>query len=459
MITTRGRASQQRGAALVLAIAIAGVAAIAWQQRASLSQLLMAQHVLTRAASAAALAAAQHHARLLNAHAFLNRTVMAHQVAMAHLLTIASAEKMRREMSIRLTRFNPPIYLIGMMFGPHHAAAYGASKLSVAGSTLSGVNELHAAFSRHDQMMATDLKHARKNLLQSVDRDTAAIVSAVIERNISAKAGRSPDVQIRLDLPKRSLDVELIEPRHAVWRDWFGKTIDQHAYLKKRSDTAINWWVVDPKCPHLRHNLRRRGDSTFDVDGLWQATDSLSFHAVRGLKVVLCYWREYPMGFANIKSGSRGLPGRGAIAGQQANGADYPDDFREITFFRWFTSQFALTAMFHGFANVLADGWGYKTRLHWRTRNRVEPYVLKDRPKLKTTVSVKQPLKSLGDPLLRLGFRVKGLIATGSDWGEGLGALASAEAYYDRYEPRKDKREESANLFQPFWMARNVMAK
>lgn len=452
------RATQQRGAALVLAIAIAGVAAMAWQQRASLSQLLMAQHVLERSTAAASLAAAQHHARLLNSHAYLNRTIMAHQVAMAHLLTIASAEKMRREMSIRLMRFNPPIYLIGMMFGPHHAAAYGASKLSVAGSTLSGVNQLHAAFQRHNKMLTGDLKRARKTLLSSVERDTNAIVKAVLDRNISGQLGASPTLDVRVQLPRHALRAQVIKPTDSIWRNWFDQTLKQHPYIQKRSDTAINWWVVDPKCPHLRHNLRRRGDSTFAVSGLWQATDTLSFHAVRGLKIVLCYWREYPMGFANIKSNGRGAMNGSSWDEELASAGDFPEDFRKITFFRWFTAQFALTAMFHGFANVLADGWGYKTQLRWRAHSRVEPYVLSQHQDFRTTVTVSQRLDTLQDPLLRLGLRIRGMLRVQPNWGQALSSSSSAQTYYDRYQPRRDGKRERPNLFQPFWMAKNVLA-
>ena len=450
------RRRQQKGAALVLAIAIVGVAAMAWQQRTSLSQLLLAQHVLDRSTAAASLAAAQHHARLLNAHAYLNRTVMAHQVAMAHLLTIASAEKMRREMSIRLMRFNPPIYLIAMMFGPHHAAAYGASKLSVAGSTLSGVEQLHAAFRRHDQMIAKDIKRARHDLLQHVERDTHALVRAVLDRNMSARPESAARLSIKIELPVKDLGVQLINPVDAVWRDWFRQTIKEHPYLQKRSDTAISWWVIDPKCPHLRHNLRRRGDSTFEVDGLWQATDTLSFHAVRGAKL-LCYWREYPMGFANVKSNV----GRASASSEWdealAQAGDFPQDFREITFFKWFTSQFALTAMFHGFANTLADGWGYRTQLRWRAHSRVEPYVMRQGQDLRTIITVKQSLDTLNDPLLRLGLRVKALLRVQSDWGQALKSTSAAQVYYDRYRGRRDGQFEQANLFQPFWMARHVL--
>lgn len=450
------RKPRQKGAALVLAIAIASVAVIAWQHRASLSQLLMAQHVLEQSAAAASLAAAQHHARLLNAHAYLNRTAMAHQVAMAHLLTIASAEKMRREMSIRFTRFNPPVYLIAMMFGPHHAAAYAASQFSVAGSTLQGVHQLHAAFRRHDQAITGDLKRARVSLLSKVEHDTRAIVRAVLDRNISKNDIASPSLDVQVEMPIRGLGLKTIHPTDSVWRHWFNQTINQHQYLKKRSDTAISWWVVDPKCPHLRHNLRRRGDSSFEVDGLWQATDTLSFHAVRGLKIVLCYWREYPMGFANIKSNAGKATGLSDWDQSLADAGDFPDDFRKITFFRWFTSQFALTAMFHGFANVLADGWGYKTQLRWRAHSRVQPYVLRQGQQLRTKVSVSQRLDSLSDPMLKLGLRIKGLLSVQSDWGRALSATSVAEAYYDRFQPRLDQRSEIPNLFQPFWMARNV---
>lgn len=452
------RANQQKGAALVLAIAIGGIAAMAWSQRASLSQLLMAQQVLEQSTAAASLAAAQHHARLLNAHAYLNRTTMAHQVAMAHLLTIASAEKMRREMSIRFTRFNPPVYLIAMMFGPHHAAAYAASKASVAGSTLSGVHQLHEAFANHDRAITRDLQRARRELLANVEQDTRDIVRAVLERNMARSVGQSVVLDVRVQMPAGDLVLEMIKPTDSIWRNWFEKTLKQHRYLQKRSDTAISWWVIDPKCPHLRHNLRRRGDSTFSVDGLWQATDTLSFHAMRGAKW-LCYWREYPMGFANLKSRAAGKSGASDFDQVLADAGDFPDDFRKITFMRWFTSQFALTAMFHGFANVLADGWGYKTQIRWRAHSKARPYVLRNEKPLRIIVTTSQSLAHLQDPVLKLGLRIKGLLGVQSEWGKSLAATSAAQAYYDRYETHSDGKTEKPNLFQPFWMAKNVPIK
>jgi len=113
--------------------------------------------------------------------------------------------------------------------------------------------------------------------------------------------------------------------------------------------------------------------------------------------------------------------------------------------------------MFHGFANGLADGWGYSTRLHWRAHARPEIYIQKKPQPWRTTVKVKQTLASLSDSVLHVGLRVKGLLSLQPDWSGALSAVSSAEAYFDRYEPRSDGEHERSNLFQPFWMARNVL--
>jgi hypothetical protein len=73
-----------------------------------------------------------------------------------------------------------------------------------------------------------------------------------------------------------------------------------------------------------------------------------------------------------------------------------------------------------------------------------------------TIVSVKQPIASLQSPLLQLGLRLSVMLKAGSHWGHHLSSQAAAKAYFDRLDARADGREESANLFQPFWLARQV---
>ena len=209
----------------------------------------------------------------------------------------------------------------------------------------------------------------------------------------------------------------------------------------------------------MRHELRRRGESTFDAQGLWQATDTLSFHAVRGHKIWLCFWREYPMGWANVTSGlanRKEMSAHDRIYGREGAA---PPNFRKVNFLDWIAAQYSITAVLYGFNNVLADGRGYATHVQWRAHHRVKPYELKGSQSFTTTVTVKQPLASLRDPALKLGLRIKGLLKAQDNWPQYLTARAAAQTYYDRYEPRSDRREERANLYQPFWLAKNILVK
>src|SRR5690606_13239844 len=96
----------------------------------------------------------------------------------------------------------------------------------------------------------------------------------------------------------------------------------------RRDHTERNHWAVDPRCPHLRHQLRRRGHTFLGPDGRWQSIDTESFHALRSNRWVGCYYREYPMGWGWI-------PGVHSQSFQQEHVADPPDAFSAQDFWRW----------------------------------------------------------------------------------------------------------------------------
>jgi len=449
---------KQRGAALLLGIALLGVIALAWRERASLAQLLMAQQTLHQATGAAALTAAQFQARRLNAHAFLNRTMVAHRVAMAHLLTIASAEKMRIEMSRQATRNNPPVYLIGLIFGKQHAAAYAAAKFGPAGQTQQAIEELHHAFQAHDQVVHGKLAQARQALIDQSESEVKLLVREVLERNLGKYVGAQVDLQVQVINPLGPLALVVKDPTPERWRDWFEQVVWQHRYLKSRRKTATNLFWVYPKCPLMFPQLRRRGYTELPIDGIWQATDTLSFHKVRGIITKLCYWREYPMGWANITSRA---PENDAI--QQTNLDKWltsvgqaPATFAAINFLRWVTSKHVLGHVLTGFSNLIGDSWGLNSQIRWRSRQLAHPYVLFGNNDQPTIVLVKQPIASLKSPFLHLGLRLSVMLKVGTHWGRHLSSQAAAKAYFDRLDARADGREESANLFQPFWLARQV---
>ena len=449
---------RQRGAALLLGIALLGLIALAWRERASLAQLLMAQQTLNQATGAAALTAAQFHARRLNAHAFLNRTMVAHRVAMAHLITIAAAEKMRIEMSRQATRNNPPVFLIGLIFGKQHAAAYAAAKFGPAGQTQQAIEELHRAFQAHDQVVHGKLAQARQSLIDQSESDVKRLVREVLERNLGKYVGAHVDLQVQVTNPLGPLALVLKDPTPERWRDWFEQVVWQHRYLKSRRKTATNLFWIYPKCPLMYPQLRRRGYTELPIDGIWQATDTLSFHKVRGIITKLCYWREYPMGWANITSRAPAVDDNKQTKLDRwiTSVGQAPETFGAVNFLRWVTSKHVLGHVLTGFSNLIGDNWGFNSQIRWRSRQSTRPYVLSDDATQPTIVSVKQPITSLQSPLLQLGLRLSVMLKAGSHWGHHLSSQAAAKAYFDRLDARADGREESANLFQPFWLARQV---
>lgn len=453
--------AKQGGAALVLGIALLGVAVLAWRERASLSQLFMAQQTLDQATAAAALTAAQFQARRLNAHAFLNRTMMAHRVAMAHLLTIASAEKMRLEMSRQATRGNPPVYLIGMIFGSQHATAYAAAKLGPAGQTQRGVAELHQAFQAHDKVVHGRLAQARQALISQSAMTVQTLVHEVLQRNLSKRPGARVTLSVQVTNPLGPLAEISKDTTPERWRHWFEQVVWQHRYLKSRRKTATNYFWLHPRCPLMFPQLRRRGHTELPVDGIWQATDTLSFHRVRGVHTKLCYWREYPMGWANVTSHASGTDAK-----QDTNFDKWldsvgkaPATFASVTFLRWAASHHVLGHILTGFSNLVGDSWGRSSQIRWHSRQASRPYILRNTEFEPTTVRVKQPIASLNSPLLHLGLRLKAMLEVRRDWGRQLSSSAAAKAYFDRFEARADGREEAPNLFQPFWLARQVPAQ
>lgn len=454
-LTVPARAHEQ-GAALVLMVAMVGIGALAWQVRASLSQLLVAQQMLDQSAAAAALSAAQFHARLLNAHAFLNRTAMAHQVAMAHLLTIASAEKLRLEMGKRFLRRNPPVHLIAMMFGPHHAAAYAASRLGVAGATDRGIRELHRAFKDHDRAVSATIVHWRSQIQRGVADATRTLVRDVVARNllrdVGTAIGRQTDFRVSVTHPAGLIASVRSDRQSTMRRAWFDAVMSQHDYLQSRRHTAYNWWVVNPKCPLMFHQLRRRGKNRLSVDGPWQATDTLSFHAMRGHHWLVCYWREYPMGWSKIDHHATDQSRQAA----QAIRAVSPEGVVGGSFIKYILAQHALGNLLLGFNNTLAEDMADRTRIVWHRRGRLVLSRLDTQPPAVIVVTVEQPLFALASRSLVLGLRVAGLLQVPGGWPEALTARAAAQTYFDRYIPRPDGLAEVANLFQPFWGARNV---
>lgn len=82
---------QQRGQALLLGLMVAAVGVASLVVLYNVGQTVEARSRLTHAADAAAYSGALMQARALNGIAYVNRTQIAHQVAMAHLVTLGAS--------------------------------------------------------------------------------------------------------------------------------------------------------------------------------------------------------------------------------------------------------------------------------------------------------------------------------------------------------------------------------
>lgn len=416
----------QQGQILVLGMLLAAVLGVAWMRYFSTGQVLAAKSRLVHGLDAAAYSGALIQARTLNFLAYLNRARMAHQLAMAHLVTLGSWAHFAGMESRRLARGNPPAHLIGLLFGAAQGRAYLAAARAVglevqarAQGTLGRayatherfVNELSADLSR---VLARDLPQARLDAMQAV------------------LAGHYPEYRPADLRPEVTQDAwpGLLRGHapDAPLFDWVRNQAGLYAFLDPRNRTARNAWPVSARCPHLRHELRRRGDTVLDASGRWRAGDTLSFHALRSNRWIGCYYREYAMGWAWMPAWSDQ-----AMAADHVN--DPPENFSRQDFWRWVreATQWDLLGRRD---NPLANSYALRDRQAWASRG-LGHYL---------------DVAPDAGPDAVAGFIVRLTLPDAS--GRTIQARSAAESLFSRPVRRLDGLRETPNLFHPYWQAR-----
>ncbi|MCQ9616201.1 hypothetical protein L1889_05380 [Paenalcaligenes niemegkensis] len=316
----------QSGQALVLAIALTGVVLLAVTQFYKLADTATARMRQTSSADAAAYSAALVQARALNYMAYLNRAYVAHHLATAHMLSLASWGNFAAQESRQLTRRNPPPSLITMMFGPLHGNAY---RQSTAASALNGSpylgTDLVQALTAHQRYSNVTFLALQQSLQRHFQPQAEAAARAVLAANLDLD-----DFDANIDLllePDSEKPFRTLAANSFV-ADWVHGLSQQYEFLQPRNHTAYNLWSVSKRCPHLRHQLRRRGRTTLDRDGRWSSADTQSYHALRSNRWILCYYREYEMGWAWIPTANTQIIDAPTVDSP-------PDDFSDQAFWRW----------------------------------------------------------------------------------------------------------------------------
>ncbi len=419
----------QSGQVLVLGMLLAGLLALALSRYFMVSQTAAHRARQLHALDAAAYSGALVQARAFNMLAYVNRSQVAHQVAMAHLVTLASWAKFGGEQAASVSRGNPPGYLVGMMFGPEHGAAYRASlRASGLRHLAQDHGALSDAYARHEALVHDVLTGVQDDVVGGLAQVRSEAVQEVLARNYPEHDTAPFRVTFDDDaLPGYVQALRGNSGSSSSLRALVTQAVGFYRFLGNRDFTALNHWQVQPACPHLRHELRRRGATLLNSRGVWQSIDTQSFHALRFNRWVLCYYREYPMGWAWQAAGpSRFMSGtsvRSAVTSVSAQ------DF-------WRVARQTLAGGLLGQAgNPRANGRAVTQRRRWPAEGLPAYYDIR---------------ASRAAQALRFGLTLK---RQGPD-ALDITTRSAAETFFDLPAPRRDGRTERPNLFSPYWQAR-----
>jgi hypothetical protein len=293
---------------MLLGLVLCSAGVLAWGLMLELGRRVHDQSSLNRATDAAAYTAALIQARALNLHAYLNRAHIAHQLGMAHIIAVATATQYRAKLARQARIRNPPPSLIGAFFGPQHALAY-TSALRGGLPDLDSLQTFKDAFLRHERHVHQVIAQVRQRQIKEFERQREQAIHQVLIANVGHSGGalRGDTLQqlgLKVDLTLD--DAKGLVVQHAantpIWRDFLSTLVEQYDFLSERKHTQRNVWMINPRCPLKRHELRRQGHVRLGHDGQWRSEEILSFHALRYNKIVGCYHREYPMGWAALST-------------------------------------------------------------------------------------------------------------------------------------------------------------
>lgn len=319
--------TDQRGYALVLGLVGSGLLLVLWVHLQNTGRHLNQAHELRTALDTAAYSGAVVQSRTLNALGLLNRAYIGHQIASAHLLTLASWAHWAQTQARQASLANPPIWLIEGFFGSAYGQAYQASQ------TIPNLNDLLSRLSSSfdaQQRFNSDHYGAFILELEAQTRELRnAVISEILDRNLGHK-------QAHIKLINDEWQGVFAHYSVAQSISWIKKLKKHFRFLEQRDRTVKSPTPVSERCPHLRHQLRRIGRTEIDEQGHWSADDSLSFHALRSNRWIGCYYREYAMGWA-------WQPEQGAFFSEPYS-EDARDSFADLNFWRWVDQQ---------------SGWGY----------------------------------------------------------------------------------------------------
>lgn len=412
---------------LVLGMLLAAAVALLMVQHFRLDRTLGARVTQTHALDAATYSAALSQARALNTLSYINRGHVAHQVAMAHLVTLGSWAMLGGYKAQQLASANPPAHLVTMFFGPDHGRAYLAARRAAGMQHVAATQgDLASAYTAHSDTTLRVLADIQADIVRNLPHARRQALLQVLSANYR---GVDPE---QFEITETQDDwPDFLVPRAAGdgLRDFVLETAGKYRFLDDRNYTARNNWLVDPRCAGRRHELRRRGSTQLGSTGLWESIDTESLHALRSNRWIGCYYREYAMGWGWV-------PPHASARLDGDHVSLPPDNFSAQDFWRWVRDN-AGWNIATGSDNPLANSRAVAARPRWSGGGLPETYGLGD---------------ALGRPSARYAVTLRQI----RDDGPPVTTRSAAEAFYARPPAEAQSGFESANLFRPNWQARLI---
>ena len=430
--------ARQSGQAMMVGLILLLVVLMAALFSHQIVRIIKEKSALLVAADAAAFSVAQEHASVLNTHAFLNRAGLANQLALAHLTTMASAERFRQKQSMQSASHNPPATVIGMLFGPQHAAAYVASQAGSAGGFLLP-EKIKQAYRWHDRTVHELISRSQQDLIRTWPARRDQVFEESLIRNLSQSDPlvtritlKQLGVSWQVDVDETKSKVVIQGAENEEWLNMLDAVVNTQSYLSDRDYTVRNKWMIHPRCPWRRHALRRKGTTQLTGKGVWKSEDTLSFHAVRSNKWIGCYMREYPMGWSIVNSGQ-----------DRSKSTEAPRNFSREAYWKWLMKREGSLKKMNAYGdNRLAHAWSTQDAISlggsglgkYSTLN---PLVF-DTAMANSSISIR--------------FQVTRRYS----WMPTLTVRTRSEVFFSDPAPQGETGRMNPSLFMPYWQGRIV---
>lgn len=438
----------QRGQALVMTLLFGAVAGLAVLLLFNNSLLANSKSQLQNAADAAAYSAGITEARALNYQAYMNRAMVANEIAIAQLVSLASwtwyfanavdhigdsvadqvfmlAPDIR---AARLTAIFAATAYVLYVYTGQQAADYAHYIVDYG---------IGPAITVHDvvvQALSASQQAVQLNLVAGVRQGQIArdVVRAM-----------DPNLDARVVLASHGFDrFTKSYARNGGGGDERGRFADVTMRSRDEFSRERNWTINGLDVPLLRNDgaMKKRGGTDLVGYDEWRAVDTLELHGQRfgcgrfGLS--WCDDIRTPVGWGavnvNAGSGDQGAGYHGNAYGENPTTADRADeDMQEPAYYSF---------------SGLPDS---------RDLRNVEP----DAP-LDTGITILVS-KDHADTLTSGGAaqaRPSGALALFNDRPAGarIAALSRASVFFDRLTPRADGKTEIASVYNPYWRVRLV---